>query len=101
MTKLFKVLVVGLASMALAFGSTACGGSDKTTTAPTSTAAPAATSTEAPATTAPTTSTEPDPNGVPPVTPAKGTTPGTCPDNAPNYDAATGLCYPNGAKMPE
>ena len=92
---MFKAVAVGFASVALAVGVAACGGSEKTTTT-------TATTTEAPATTTPPTTTNADPNGVPPVTPASGTTQAAeCPSSAPKYDAATGLCYPNGAKMPE
>lgn len=101
MTKLFNAAAVGLASMALIFGASACGES-KTTTDTVTKTDPPVTTTESASTTAPTTSPEPDPNGVPPISPAKGTTQAAkCPSSAPKYDAATGLCYPNGAKMPE
>ena len=97
MSKLIKFVSVCVASMALAFGAAACGGSDTTTTAP------AATTTEVVTTTPPATTTEPngDPNGVQPIKPASGGNPAECPSSDPQYDPATGLCYPNGAKMPE
>ncbi len=100
MTKLSRTIALCFASTALAIGVTACGGSDKTTTPASSTdqMTQSATQTE----TTPPTTTDADPNGVPPVTPASGTTQAAkCPSSAPQYDAATGLCYPNGAKMPE
>jgi hypothetical protein len=101
MSKLFKVVAVGFASMALAFGATACGDT-KTTTDTVTKTDPAVTTTEPASTTTPaTTTTPPDPNGVQPITPGKGSTPGTCPAADPVYDAATGLCYPKGAKIPE
>jgi len=102
MSKLFKLVAVCCASMALTVGATACGGSSTTTDTVTTTD-PAVTTTEQAATTTPaaTTTTPPDPNGVQPITPGKGSTPGTCPAADPVYDAATGLCYPKGAKTPE
>ena len=97
MTKMIKVVSVCLASTALVFGAAACGSSDTTTTTP------EATTTEVVTTTPPATTTEPngDPNGVQPIKPASGGTPAECPSAEPQYDPATGLCYPNGAKMPE
>ena len=97
MTKMIKLVSVCLASTALVFGASACGSSDTTTTTP------AATTTEVVTTTTPATTTEPngDPNGVQPIKPASGGTPAECPGAEPQYDPATGLCYPNGAKMPE
>ena len=97
MTKMTKVVSVCLASTALVFGATACGSSDTTTTTP------AATTTEVTTTTTPATTTDPsgNSNGVQPITPASGGNPAECPSAEPQYDAATGLCYPNGAKMPE
>ena len=97
MTKMIKVASVCLASAALAVGASACGGSDTTTTTP------AATTTEVVTTTTPATTTDPngDSNGVQPITPASGGNPAECPSADPQYDPATGLCYPNGAKMPE
>ena len=97
MTKMIKLVSVCLASTALVFGASACGSSDTTTTTP------AATTTEVVTTTTPATTTEPngDPNGVQPIKPASGGTPAECPSAEPQYDPATGLCYPNGAKMPE
>jgi len=99
MTKMIKLASVCLASAALVVGASACGSSDTTTTTP------AATTTEVTTTTTPATTTDPngDPNGVQPIKPAS-VPPGTaaeCPSAEPEYDAATGLCYPNGAKMPE
>ena len=97
MTKMIKVVSVCLASTALVFGASACGSSDTTTTTP------EATTTEVVTTTTPATTTDPngDPNGVQPIKPASGGTPAECPSAEPQYDPATGLCYPNGAKMPE
>jgi len=97
MTTTFKAITVCIASAALAFGASACGSSDTTTTTP------AATTTEVTTTTTPATTTDPngDPNGVQPIKPASGGTPAECPSADPQYDPATGLCYPNGAKMPE
>jgi len=97
MTKMIKVVSVCLASTALVVGASACGSSDTTTTTP------AATTTEVTTTTTPATTTDPngDPNGVQPIKPASGGTPAECPSADPQYDPATGLCYPNGAKMPE
>jgi len=104
MTKMIKAVSVCLASTALVVGASACGSSDTTTTTP------AATTTEVTTTTTPATTTDPngDPNGVQPIKPATGNgtpsgggTPAVCPSAEPQYDAATGLCYPNGAKMPE
>ena len=97
MTKMIKVASVCLASAALVVGASACGSSDTTTTTP------AATTTEVTTTTTPATTTDPngDPNGVQPIKPASGGTPAECPSADPQYDPATGLCYPNGAKMPE
>ena len=97
MTKMIKLVSVCLASTALVFGASACGSSDTTTTTP------AATTTEVTTTTTPATTTDPngDPNGVQPIKPASGGTPAECPSADPQYDPATGLCYPNGAKMPE
>ena len=97
MTKMIKVVSVCLASTALVVGASACGSSDTTTTTP------EATTTEVVTTTTPATTTEPngDPNGVQPIKPASGGTPAECPSAEPQYDPATGLCYPNGAKMPE
>ena len=97
MTKMIKVVSFCLASTALVVGASACGSSDTTTTTP------AATTTEVTTTTTPATTTDPngDPNGVQPIKPASGGTPAECPSADPQYDPATGLCYPNGAKMPE
>ena len=97
MAKMIKLGSVCLASMALVFGASACGSSDTTTTTP------EATTTEVVTTTTPATTTDPngDPNGVQPIKPASGGTPAECPSAEPQYDPATGLCYPNGAKMPE
>ncbi len=97
MTKMIKLGSVCLASMALVFGASACGSSDTTTTTP------EATTTEVVTTATPATTTDPngDPNGVQPIKPASGGTPAECPSAEPQYDPATGLCYPNGAKMPE
>ena len=97
MTKMIKAVSVCLASTALVFGASACGSSDTTTTTP------AATTTQVTTTTPPATTTDPngDPNGVQPIKPASGGTPAECPSAEPQYDPATGLCYPNGAKMPE
>ncbi len=98
MSKLFKVVAVGFASMALAFGASACGGTKSTTDTVTKTDPAVTTTDTVPATT---TNGPADPNGVPPVTPAQGGKPATCPSADPEYDAATGLCYPKGAKRPE
>jgi hypothetical protein len=97
MTNMIKLVSVCLASTALVFGAAACGSSDTTTTTP------EATTTEVVTTTTPATTTDPngDPNGVQPIKPASGGTPAECPSAEPQYDPATGLCYPNGAKMPE
>ncbi len=106
MTTMIKAITVCLASTALVFGASACGSSSTTTSTPASTSAPAAMTT----TTPPATTTDPngDPNGVQPIKPATGNgvpagggTPAVCPSADPQYDAATGLCYPNGAKMPQ
>ena len=97
MTNMIKLVSVCLASTALVFGAAACGSSETTTTTP------EATTTEVVTTTTPATTTDPngDPNGVQPIKPASGGTPAECPSAEPQYDPATGLCYPNGAKMPE
>ncbi len=98
MTKMIKVVSVCLASTALVVGASACGSSDTTTTTPAATTTQVITEPPIPATT-----TDPngDPNGVQPIKPASGGTPAECPSADPQYDPATGLCYPNGAKMPE